>query len=363
MQEKYEKIRIYRTLQPCRILPEQSSTATNPRASHNHPRNHPRNHRNTNDWWEARCPTTQPNQKPWLVKARGSQESWKKPNLKNKTNSPPQKTTETTRGTKNNQEELAKPPWMSKDYLKPDHRHHVFDYTHCRSTEARRFKEIARIHGSADIGFSHQNHASTPKTLARHRVSSQSLACAPPTQVQMLVLATCAFAWMSWGQQKVKQRWHVPPVTDATFEGREIEYVEDGLCRQNECPPHNLIGLHRVGAPQLAFVKRGASEKRNHWPPQKFFQVCTNIFFEPRRFQKLGSSLCMAMTTHWNPSVGLTLFFNVRKAFKRANRRVSSGAALITPSQADLQMAPNATRNGLQGKCTSSATHHSRVGN
>ena len=175
MQEKYEKIRIYRTLQPCRILPEQSSTATNPRASHNHPRNHPRNHRNTNDWWE----------------------SWKKPNLKNKTNSPPQKTTETTRGTKNNQEELAKPPWMSKDYLKPDHRHHVFDYTHCRSTEARRFKEIARIHGSADIGFSHQNHASTPKTLARHRVSSQSLACAPPTQVQMLVLATCAFAWMS----------------------------------------------------------------------------------------------------------------------------------------------------------------------
>ena len=109
MQEKYEKIRIYRTLQPCRILPEQSSTATNPRASHNHPRNHPRNHRNTNDWWEARCPTTQPNQKPWLVKARGSQESWKKPNLKNKTNSPPQKTTETTSGTKNNQEELAKP--------------------------------------------------------------------------------------------------------------------------------------------------------------------------------------------------------------------------------------------------------------
>jgi hypothetical protein len=48
MQEKYEKFRIYRTLQPCRILPEQSSTATNPRASHNHPHNHPRNHPSNN---------------------------------------------------------------------------------------------------------------------------------------------------------------------------------------------------------------------------------------------------------------------------------------------------------------------------
>jgi hypothetical protein len=53
----------------------------------------------------------------------------------------------------NNQEELAKPPWMSKDDLKPDHRHHVFDSKFARVHDSSCFQTIIYVQNSQNTGF------------------------------------------------------------------------------------------------------------------------------------------------------------------------------------------------------------------
>ena len=152
------------------------------------------------------------------------------------------------------------------------------------STEARRLKEIARIHASAD-NLSHQTRASPPraalkhipalsgtKTLANHRVSTQSLA-------RHQKLTSKCRCWRPEGI-KGKTKVDIFLAIDATCEGRETEYVEDGLCRQSKCPPRNhaqpsWTALDRQPTP----VRGWASDKKNHWRPHRFSQVCLNICY------------------------------------------------------------------------------------
>ena len=166
-------------------------------------------------------------------------------------------------------------------------------YTHCRSAEARRFKEIARIHGSAGnmrVCLDVLRAAKGKATMTR-----------PPS-------SWCNFRGP---RNRICWWWVVPK--------KRMSAAQPNWTASCWC---STVGLWKA---------RGVREEKP-LATTKVFPGLYKYFSRAATLSKTWrAAFAWAMTTHWNPSVGLTPFFKVRKAFKRAS--LSSGAALITPSQ------------------------------